>query len=112
MADRLASDTNIVGSLLGHEQLATRPLFNTANIVANTDLIYVLDAEGTTIASSDSPSSPLIGRNYAFRPYYQNSIQGDISIFPAVGAYTKQRGLHLSALFTLKIRRQLLGFLY
>jgi len=112
MAKRLAADQNIVDSLRHQQELpATRQLFNTANLVANTDLIYVLDTAGTTVASSDSPTSPLIGRNYSFRPYYQESIRGDISIFPAVGAVTKQRGLHLSAPIFFKDKTQPIGVL-
>ena len=112
MAERLAADLNIVDSLRHQQELpATRQLFNTANLVANTDLIYVLDAGGTTVASSDSPTSPLIGRNYSFRPYYQESIQGNISIFPAVGAFTEQRGLHLSVPIFYKDKTQPTGVL-
>lgn len=97
MAERLASDSIIINHLKEqHEPSSSRHLFNTANAVANTDLIYIINEEGTTVASSDSPRSPLIGRNYSFRPYFKESIKGQTSIFPAVGVFTGQRGLHLS----------------
>ena len=97
MAERLASDAIIINHLREqHEPSDSRHLFNTANAVANTDLIYIINEEGTTVASSDSPRSPLIGRNYSFRPYFKESITGQTTIFPAVGVFTGQRGLHLS----------------
>lgn len=96
MAERLATDSAIINHVTRqHNPTDSRQLFNTANAVANTNLIYVLNDQGTTVASSAS-LAPLIGRNYYFRPYFKESIQGKTSIFPAVGYFTGQRGLHLS----------------
>jgi len=97
MAQRLAIDSIAVNSLKAPPRYQDlNSIFDTANLMANTDLIYVINDAGTVVASSDSPDSPLVGRNYTFRPYFQDSIQGKPSIFPAVGAFTGLRGLHLS----------------
>ncbi|MEE9388658.1 MAG: ATP-binding protein [Paracoccaceae bacterium] len=55
--------------------------------------IFVLDATGTVVASSnwDLPRS-FIGRNLAFRPYYQRAIRGGLGYFHAVGVTSGQRG--------------------
>lgn len=96
MAQRLATDRAIVNHVTRqYASTDSRQLFDTANAVANTNLIYVLDDQGTTVASSAS-LAPLIGRNYSFRPYFKESIRGETSVFPAVGFFTGQRGLHLS----------------
>ncbi|MDA3791203.1 MAG: cache domain-containing protein, partial [Desulfobacula sp.] len=70
---------------------------NTANEVSHTDVIYIIDRSGTTMSSADIDGLSLIGFNYKFRPYFQKAIVGRIAMFPALGAVTKKRGLHLSA---------------
>jgi PAS domain S-box-containing protein len=112
MAKRLATNTSIIDSLQQkHGAPGSRLSFNIANVVANTELIYVINKDGTVMASSDSPKSPLVGRNYNFRPYFQESIQGKVTIFPAVGVFTKERGMHLSVPIIIKNRAKPEGVL-
>ena len=77
-----AGDADAVNRLL--ESLAER---------SEADVIYVLDAEGLTRASSNhgEPTS-FVGENYAFRPYYQEAISGRTGRFFAVGATTGRPG--------------------
>lgn len=58
---------------------------------------YLMNAEGTTIISSnyDSPES-FIGKNFSFRPYFKNAMKGFSSLYMAVGAITKKRGMFFS----------------
>jgi two-component system C4-dicarboxylate transport sensor histidine kinase DctB len=46
---------------------------------------YLLDASGTTVASSEPQ---LIGRNYAFRPYFRQAMAGRVGTFYSVGLTT------------------------
>ncbi|MCP5072954.1 MAG: sensor histidine kinase [Rhodobacteraceae bacterium] len=67
-------------------------LLKTADVTGAFD-IYVLNAKGTTVASSnfDMPRN-FIGRNYAFRPYYKDAINGGLGFFHALGTSSGERG--------------------
>lgn len=97
MAKRLAKNPTIIemydqGS---PNALDSRTLLNTVNEMADTSLIYTLSSTGRTFASADSQEAMLVGRNYSFRPYFKQAIHGDIAIYPAKGAFTSRRGIHL-----------------
>lgn len=70
---------------------------NTANEVAHSELILVLNTQGTVISSTDNKTDSLTGFNYSFRPYFVESMRGQTLVFPAVGAITRTRGLYLSS---------------
>lgn len=62
------------------------------------DFIYIMAADGTTIASSnwDRPES-FVGENYGFRPYFSQAVaQGDGDFF-GIGATTKIAGYFVSS---------------
>jgi len=58
---------------------------------------YLMDVDGHTIASSNrlSPTS-FVGKNYAFRPYFQRAIQGLPSLYLALGVTSGKRGAYFS----------------
>ena len=58
---------------------------------------YLLDASGTTIASSNrgDPDS-FVGQKYAFRPYFQEAIAGKPGRYFALGVTSKKRGFYAS----------------
>lgn len=60
-------------------------------------IAYLLDREGTVIATSnrDTPASPL-GKNYRFRPYFQNALAGNPGRYFALGVTTGERGYYAS----------------
>jgi len=82
----------------GHETLsqanATLDLFQHTFDV---DVCYLIDRAGNTIASSNrkTPES-FMGKNYAYRPYFQKAIAGEQSVYPALGIVTKKRGVFYS----------------
>ncbi|GEM_PF-1154702 len=78
------------------ENMDSRALLNTVNEMANTSLIYAVDKSGKTFASADSDEALLIGKNYSFRPYFQKAMEGKIALYPAVGAFTNLRGIHIA----------------
>jgi C4-dicarboxylate-specific signal transduction histidine kinase len=52
----------------------------------NVEVCYLMDEQGNTVASSNraAPDS-FVGKNYAFRPYFQKAKQGVPSIYMALG---------------------------
>ena len=58
---------------------------------------YLLDASGTTIASSNrgDPDS-FVGQKYAFRPYFQEAMAGKAGRYFALGVTSKKRGFYAS----------------
>lgn len=63
----------------------------------NVAVCYLMDAEGTTIASSNrnDPDS-FVGNNFSFRPYFQQAISGNPSTYLALGAASYKRGAYYS----------------
>jgi len=67
------------------------------NATLGTDVSYLMDATGTTIASSNraAPDS-FVGQNFAFRPYFQQAIGGVPSTYLALGTASGKRGAYYS----------------
>lgn len=58
--------------------------------------VYVISADGTVVAH-ETPGTRSTGLNLAFRPYFQQAIRGAVSVYPAVGSNTQERGLYYAA---------------
>ena len=59
---------------------------------------FLLDDAGLTLASSNFQlASSFIGHNYAYRPYFQEAMQGRIGRFYGVGATTGEAGFFQTA---------------
>jgi two-component system C4-dicarboxylate transport sensor histidine kinase DctB len=59
--------------------------------------VYVLDPQGVVLASSNwRERSSYVGQNYAFRPYFQQAIDGGIGRFYGIGVSTGEAGLFIS----------------
>lgn len=67
------------------------------NRVFNSAVCYLMDLNGTTIAASnrDSPKS-FVGKNYGFRPYFQEAIAGGSGQYFALGVTSGTRGHYAS----------------
>ena len=67
------------------------------NAEAQSSALYVIAANGTTLAASNwnQPSS-YVGSNYAFRPYFRDALAGGTGHFYAVGATTREPGYFLA----------------
>jgi len=61
------------------------------------DVCYLLNAAGTTVASSNrhQPHS-FVGQNFSFRPYFQQAISGRPTTYLALGATSGKRGIYCS----------------
>jgi PAS domain S-box-containing protein len=61
------------------------------------DVCYLINRTGNTIASSNrNTSESFVGKNFAFRPYFQKAFSGTPAIYPALGVVTNKRGLYFS----------------
>ena len=64
---------------------------------ARVSLLYVLNSEGLTLASSNHrPPDSLIGNSFRYRPYFQEAIQGRPGFYYAIGTTTGEPGYYLS----------------
>ena len=61
------------------------------------DVCYLMDREGTTLASSNrNDEDSFVGQNFAFRPYYRQAISGVAGAYLAVGTTSNKRGVYHS----------------
>jgi two-component system, NtrC family, C4-dicarboxylate transport sensor histidine kinase DctB len=66
------------------------------NITGALDL-YIMDPDGLTIAASNWESErTFIGRNFGFRPYFREAIQGSLGRYFALGTTSLERGYYFS----------------
>ncbi len=106
----LSENVRPVKALAGMDELLemlVRPgakALNNANAVLDlfkaaleVDVCYLMNHEGTTVASSnrDAPDS-FLGKNFAFRPYFQLAIHSAPSTYLALGTTSKKRGTYYS----------------
>ncbi len=91
-------------ALYGAEEPAVRDsanrLLKKLHRQTGADVIYLMDLEGTTLASSnwDDPDS-FVGRNFAFRPYFRQAMegQGRLGRFFGLGNTSGKRGYYFGA---------------
>ncbi|WP_198666212.1 ATP-binding protein [Tropicimonas sp. IMCC34043] len=68
------------------------------NAAAGTADTYVMDAAGTTIAASNwSDPDSFVGQNFAFRPYFEDAIGGQLGRFFGLGTTSGERGYYFAA---------------
>jgi len=92
-----------IGALLQRPQDPSRiaranDYLSTLNARAGTRVIYVLDAHGKVVATSNwqRPDSYL-GEDLSFRPYFQAAMDGQLGRFYGVGTTRSESGYYLSA---------------
>lgn len=74
--------------------VANRYLAEVNHIIQATDT-YLLGADGTTLAASNwNADAPFIGKNFAFRPYFQQAIAGEHGRYFALGSTSGLRGFY------------------
>lgn len=97
----IAKDSELISALQSPDnsaqiELTNRYLQHINQTIQSTDA-YLLDEFGNTIASSNwNLERSFVGRNYAWRPYFSNAIQGKPSQYFALGSSSKQRGYYFS----------------
>lgn len=60
--------------------------------------VFLMDISGTTIAASSyRRDAPFIGRNFSYRPYFTQALDGGLGRFFALGTTSGERGLYFAA---------------
>jgi two-component system C4-dicarboxylate transport sensor histidine kinase DctB len=58
---------------------------------------YLMDGNGLTLAASNwQDEQPFVGRNFSFRPYFSEAMQGQRGRYYALGSTSKKRGYYFS----------------
>lgn len=77
--------------------LDVKTILNHFHEALEVNVCYLLDSQGTTIASSnENTADSFVGHNYAFRPYFNYAIQGRPGIYMALGVTSGKRGAYYS----------------
>lgn len=67
------------------------------NNAINAADVYLMNIEGTAIAASNwAEARSFVGKNYAFRPYFKDAIEGKPGRYFALGTVSKRRGYYFS----------------
>lgn len=70
--------------------------------------VYLMNTEGTAIAASNwAEARSFVGKNYAFRPYFQDALKGRSGRYFALGTVSKKRGYYFS--YPVYQRSQIIG---
>jgi two-component system, NtrC family, C4-dicarboxylate transport sensor histidine kinase DctB len=65
---------------------------------ARAEAIYIMNAKGVTVAASNFADTPnFLGKNYGFRQYFKDAMQGKRGSLFAIGITTSRPGYFLSA---------------
>ncbi len=97
----LASNKRLI-TLLQHpgdpERIETLNRYlETINRITGTSDTYLMDAEGLTIAASNWQSErPFVGRNFSYRPYFQEAMKGNLGRYFALGTTSNKRGYYFA----------------
>jgi two-component system C4-dicarboxylate transport sensor histidine kinase DctB len=80
----------------------------TINTIANASDTYLMDQEGLTIAASNWQSEkPFIGRNFSYRPYFQQAMKGHLGRYYALGSTSGKRGYYFA--YPVRQQNEILG---
>ena len=79
------------------KEKTNRYLKHVNNTIGATDT-YLLDLDGTTIAANNwRNEQTFIGKNFAFRPYFQQAVRGQQGRYFALGTTSGLRGYYFSS---------------
>jgi two-component system, NtrC family, C4-dicarboxylate transport sensor histidine kinase DctB len=80
----------------------------TINTIADASDTYLMDRDGLTIAASNWQSAhPFIGRNFSYRPYFQQAMQGHLGRYYALGTTSGKRGYYFA--YPVRYQSEILG---
>ncbi|WP_135081323.1 PAS-domain containing protein [Terasakiella sp. SH-1] len=77
--------------------LKTNGILKETNQTLHTSAVYLMNAEGRTVAASnfDQPNS-FIGKNYSFRPYFKEAVLKAKGQFLAIGITSNKLGFYIA----------------
>ena len=78
------------------------------NNISESSVIYLMNKKGDTIASSNWESAhSFIGKNFSYRPYFQQATQNILGRYYAVGAISGERGYFFAS--AVSVDHQVIG---
>ncbi len=97
----LARDPTLAELLRTPDDAVRRDRLNRAleevNAIAGTADTYLLDRDGLTLAASNwNGPTPFVGRNYSYRPYFQQAMEGRLGRYVALGTASGKRGYYFA----------------
>jgi len=112
LPELLATNESLIAYLAapgtGEAFRAINTYLETINAIAGAADTYLLDPAGVTVAASNWDSErPFIGKDFSFRPYFQEAMSGRLGRYFALGTTSNKRGYY----FAYPVRRgdQILG---
>jgi two-component system, NtrC family, C4-dicarboxylate transport sensor histidine kinase DctB len=89
---------------------AANRLLKTISAQTGAEVMYLMDPAGNTLAASNwEQKDSFVGRNFAFRPYFNDAIAGRLGRFFGLGTTSAKRGYFFAA--RVRDREQTLGAL-
>ncbi len=80
----------------------------TINSISDTADTYLMDRNGLTIAASNwSGDQSFVGRNFSYRPYFQDAMQGKLGRYFALGTTSSRRGYYFA--YPVRMDKEILG---
>lgn len=77
--------------------VALNHYLETVNKLTGTSDTYLMDASGLTIAASNwATERPFVGRNFSYRPYFQQAMKGQLGRYFALGTTSNKRGYYFA----------------
>ncbi|MEP3048476.1 MAG: ATP-binding protein [Roseibium sp.] len=94
----IARDPRATSALgLGHPVESANRFLEEMARNSGAEILYVMNEDGTTLAASNwREAQSLVGRNYAFRPYFKTAMNGQEGQYFAIGMTTGRPGLFLA----------------
>ncbi len=91
-------------------QQRTELLLDHFNTALGSDVCYLMDLNGVTLASSNRRAKDsFVGKKFAFRPYFQEAAKGSPASYLALGSTSGRRGVYCSYPVTTKTDARVLG---
>jgi signal transduction histidine kinase/DNA-binding response OmpR family regulator len=90
----------IVSPKTNYDNKEVMPVLVIGRKLLNASIIYIMNRDGTAVACApygSNNSKSLTGKNYKFRPYFQEAISGVRCVYMALGVTTNKRGIYYSA---------------
>lgn len=101
LPELLAIDDNLVRALLDPLEPARIETLNKyleiINTVSDTLDTYLMNSDGLTIAASNwQEKHPFVGKNFSYRPYFQEAMAGKLGRYFAIGTTSSRRGYYFA----------------
>lgn len=80
----------------------------TINSISDTADTYLMDRNGLTLAASNwNGDQSFIGRNFSYRPYFQDAMRGKLGRYFALGTTSSRRGYYFA--YPVRMGQEILG---